>query len=141
MPARTGLRGHPADYLAPGEEWPHGELVADTPPEVRLVAGVVGRLRVVADDLGTRKVARRAGLSPQTISNLLTGRTYGDLVTVARLERALEVHLWGDEHVHGQQDRPTPPRGGKTGRSAAAPVASTQSASQRRGDKQPKARS
>lgn len=112
MPARTGLRGHPADYLATGEEWPHGRLVRDAPDEVRLVAGIVQRLQAVADGLGTREMSRRAGLSPQTVSNLLTGKTYGDVVTIARLERALDVELWGDEHVHGASMNAAPTKRG-----------------------------
>lgn len=123
MPARTGLRGHPADYLAAGEDWPSGRLVKDTPEEVRLVAGIVGRLRVVADDLGTREMARRAGLSPQTVSNLLTGKTYGDVVTIARLERALDVVLWGSEHVHEPHPEGQKQRRGQTRRGATTPVA------------------
>lgn len=44
-------------------------------------------------------MATSAGVSVGTVSALLAGRTWGDVVTVARLERALGVELWGREHA------------------------------------------
>ena len=40
------------------------------------------------------------GLSRQTINNILLGKTWPDIRTVARLEVALEQRLWGREHLH-----------------------------------------
>ncbi len=98
MPPRKSLRPSPAAYLASGE-WPEGRLIQSAPPEALLAAGIAQRLRAGLEGWTIRAVAREANLSPQTIVNLLQGATWGDVVTVARLERVLGVHLWGDEHV------------------------------------------
>ena len=44
------------------------------------------------------RAAKRSGLSAQTIHNILKGRTWPDLHTLARLEASLNTCLWGREH-------------------------------------------
>ncbi len=97
MPDR-GIAAEPRAYMASGD-WPDGQLAEDAPPEARLVAGLARRLREAVGDRSLRSVARDSGLSVGTLSNLAAGRSWGDLVTVARLERALSAELWGREHV------------------------------------------
>ena len=41
--------------------------------------------------------ATAAQLPPTTIANLLDGRIWGDLPTIARIEGGLEVPLWVDQ--------------------------------------------
>lgn len=98
MPPRKSLRSAPAEYLSSGS-WPDGRLRASAPAEARLAAGMARRLRDGLAERPIRDVARAAELSPQTVVNLLHGATWGDVVSVARLERALGVRLWGTEHV------------------------------------------
>ena len=45
-----------------------------------------------------RYIAKKAGLSPQTVLNILNGKTWPDLRTIAKLEIALNTRLWGNEH-------------------------------------------
>ena len=45
-----------------------------------------------------REIAELAGLSHQTVLNVLNGNTWWDAITIARLERALDTKLWGEEH-------------------------------------------
>lgn len=68
------------------------------PPEARLLAGIASRLSVAMAGTTLRTVSKEADVSLGAISNLLNGKTWGDVVTVARLEKALGVPLWGQEH-------------------------------------------
>ena len=99
---RRGIAAEPLAYLASGD-WPDGDLRPDAPAEARLAAGVTRRLQAAVGDRSLRAVARDADISVGTLSNLLAGRTWGDLVTVARLETALGVELWGREHHHPRE--------------------------------------
>ena len=38
------------------------------------------------------------GVSHQTIRNIIQGRTWPDLMTIARLERYFDRKLWGNAH-------------------------------------------
>jgi hypothetical protein len=97
VPPRKSLRARPADYLESGV-WPDGALSADAPREARLAAAISARLRVAMGERTLRDVARQAELSPQTVANLVQGLSWGDMVTLARLEVVLGVQLWGREH-------------------------------------------
>lgn len=112
MPER-GIAKEPRAYLAEGE-WPSGQLVGDAPPEARLAAGLARRLKEAVGERSLRSVARDSGLSVGTVANVVAGRSWGDLVTVARLERALDVELWGREHCNahttGSSKRNVPTR-------------------------------
>ena len=107
MPARTGLAASPAEYLLAGEAWPTGRLAKSAPPEAALVAGIASRMLGAMEGLSIRELARRSDVSPQTVSNLLAGRTWGDVVTLARIERTLGVPLWGVEHHVASIGSPT----------------------------------
>ena len=87
----------PRDYLASGA-WPEGQLKRGAPAEARLLAGIAQRLAEAMEGTTLRTVSKNADVSLGAISNLLNGKTWCDVVTVARLERALEVSLWGTEH-------------------------------------------
>lgn len=118
MPAR-GLAPTPRAYLASGD-WPSGKLVADAPFEARRVAGVAQRLVDAIGERSLRSVAREADVSIGTLSNLVGGRTWGDVVTVVRLERCLGVSLWC-EVDHTAQGAGPSPRMGETGRKSTGP--------------------
>lgn len=59
---------------------------------------MAARLRAAIGDRSVRQVAIEAELSPQTVANLAQGLSWGDMVTIARLERVLGKSLWGAEH-------------------------------------------
>ncbi len=91
------LRPPPRFYIASGE-WPDGRLDTEAPPEVRLARAVVLRLEQERGSRRLEYVAREAGVSVPTLRDLCNGTFWGDLDTIARLERFLEIRLWGDEH-------------------------------------------
>lgn len=92
------FRPHPATFLAKKGSFPQGPYRPETPPEVFLAAGLAARLHTKIGDESVRYVAKKAGLSPQTILNILSGRSWPDLRTVAKLEVSLNTRLWGSEH-------------------------------------------
>ncbi len=52
------------------------------------------RLRGQLSDRALAAVCRDAGLARSTVQDLLAGRTWPDLVTLAKLEDALDARLW-----------------------------------------------
>lgn len=94
-------RKHPVTYVVKKGAFPEGPYREGTPWEVYLAAGLANRLKTKMKGESIRYVARQAQLDPQTLINILKGRTWPDLLTVARLEHALEAKLWGNEHRKG----------------------------------------
>lgn len=94
---RTNVHRHPVDYLASGE-WPSGPLTADAPVAAEYARQISQSLGRRLEGESISDVARRAGLARSTIQRLLAGTSWGDVVTLASLESALQAPLW-----------PTPP--------------------------------
>ena len=101
MPSRGRLSAHPSEYLANGEPWPHGGLVPDAPPEAHLALAVARRLeaQITRRGLSLREAESATGASVSALSNILRGNSWGDLPTIARIERGLGVEMWGSEHL------------------------------------------
>ena len=97
---RRGSLKRPCDYLGNNDEWPHGSLADDAPPEARLAQAVARRLRghLAERNLSVRAAARLAGASHQALFNAVHGNTWSDLATLARIEHGLGIDLWGIEH-------------------------------------------
>ena len=91
-------RQQPAEYGITERSFPDGSFSDETPPEVYLAAALAIRLKNRIGNDSIRYVAKKADLSPQTILNILNGKTWPDLRTIARLETALSARLWGYEH-------------------------------------------
>ena len=94
-------RKHPATYVVKKGAFPQGPYRNETPWEVFLAAGLARRLKNKIGKESIRYVAKMAGLSPQTLLNILHGETWPDLLTIARLEESLGAKLWGNEHRKG----------------------------------------
>ena len=98
-PRHLNLQTRPRDYLVTDEDfWPDGDLQHDAPPEAALAQRISQRFRDACADgggLSTHRVAAMAGNVSQTaVYNLLHGRSWLDLPTIARVERTLGVSLW-----------------------------------------------
>ena len=105
MPTR---RQRPVTYLAEGSAYPEGPFRWGTPWEVFLAAALAARLKDSIGDESIRYIGKISGLHPQTILNILNGKTWPDLRTIARLERVLKTRLWGTEHR--SRNYPIPPK-------------------------------
>lgn len=88
----------PSTCLASGE-WPDGPLKANAPPEAELIRQICQTLKRARDVQGisNRGLARLSGIGQPTLQDLLSGRTWGSLRTIAALEEALGVGLWPAE--------------------------------------------
>ncbi|MDE0352058.1 MAG: helix-turn-helix transcriptional regulator [bacterium] len=92
-------REHPVTYVVPGGAFPQGPYKKTTPSEVYLAAGLARRLRQRMKGDSVRYWASKAELSPQTLINILNGKAWPDILTIARLEKTLGGRsLWGSEH-------------------------------------------
>ena len=78
--------------------FPYAQFRKGSPPEVFLAAALARRLQEKIGDESIRYIAKKADLSPQTILNILNGKSWPDLRTIAKLENALNGQLWGSEH-------------------------------------------
>jgi len=107
MPAR-GLAPSPREYVVRGE-WPDGQLQCGAPYEAQKAAAIANRLQGVIGDRSLRAVAALSGISIGTLHNLLTGKTWGDVVTIARLENALSTDLWSGSLPHLSRVRTNQP--------------------------------
>lgn len=71
--------------------WPEGESSDPAGEVARLVAV---RLREAMNGRSAREVGRITGVDYTTVSAILNGDTWPDLMTLARLEAGLDADLW-----------------------------------------------
>lgn len=88
MAGRTE-RATPAE-LSPGA-WPFDP---SPDPHAEVARQFVIRLRAAIGEQSVRAVAKDAGLAHGGLNKLLAGGSWPDLLTIARLERALGADLW-----------------------------------------------
>ena len=94
-------------------DWPLGELRAGTVPSAAAARQVAISLRRHMLQPSrpvpwtARSLAKAAGVAPATVTNILNGVSWCDIDTLARLEQALGVKLWGDDHLT-QANQPKP---------------------------------
>ena len=96
-------RDRPAPRECVDGDWPTGPLKPDAPPSAAAARYLVRRLTYAMARQGrrpstARAVAEAAGIAPATVTNILNGKSWCDIDTLARLERAVNINLWGDEH-------------------------------------------
>ncbi|MBT2446355.1 MULTISPECIES: helix-turn-helix transcriptional regulator [unclassified Streptomyces] len=83
----------PAEYRLKGT-WPHAVL--DDHHGALVAQEVASRLRRAIDARGwsIAEVSRRSDVARLTIMKVLGGEVWCDLLTIANLEKALDVDLW-----------------------------------------------
>lgn len=93
MPQGDKRRRKPAEYLLEGA-WPHAVL--DDHHGAQVAQEVAARLRRAIEEHGWTivEVARRTGVDRITITRVLAGQVWCDLLTIATLEKELDVDLW-----------------------------------------------
>jgi len=98
VPIRRGLVGAPRDYLAPSGAWPNGPFEKNAPVSVLYAAHIASALDSAIDNAGMTRTAAAEALeiARPTLYDVLGGRTFPDLHTIAKAEQALGVQLWPD---------------------------------------------
>ena len=91
MPRRQSIDGPPNSYV---DDWPDGR--ASGPAAVEYARLLAQNLARAIGDESLRSVGKRAEVDHTTIAAVLMGDRWADLVTVAKLEQALEARLWPD---------------------------------------------
>jgi len=89
---RSGVSGAPADYVA--GDFLTGHLAPGAPAAARYAQAVATALAAGIAGRGVAATARGAGLARSSVQDLLAGRGWPDLVTLAKLEDELDVTLW-----------------------------------------------
>jgi len=93
-PTVATVRRHvPLEYLIHGQ-WPDGLLGQDAPIEALYAQQIAVRLRDGLQGQSISAVCRQAGVNRSTVQDILAGRTYGQVASIARLESVLRVRLW-----------------------------------------------
>lgn len=111
MARHRDLEKHPRDYLPEDRsDWRDpGPLVRKPGSRearfVRLIARRLGRL-IAQDGRSINQIAKKANVSPQTIHNILDGKTWGDAPTIWRLEGALQERLWVNDSLEVEETDP-----------------------------------
>lgn len=90
---RGSRLGDPNEYVA-GADWPGGDLLPDAPVAAQYAQGISRNLVAALAGTTVSELARKSGVHRATIHELLAGRTWGDVVTIAKLEDAAGVPLW-----------------------------------------------
>jgi ribosome-binding protein aMBF1 (putative translation factor) len=107
----------PRSYVVAGS-WPRAHLSAHH--GARVAQEMARRLAEAMSEaaLSANRLSRDSGVNRQTIANVLAGRVWPDLLTIANLERSLQVDLWpgrnivtGGEGIHGHPGAYLPTRG------------------------------
>jgi lambda repressor-like predicted transcriptional regulator len=89
-------RERPAELA--DEPWPD---VASSDALAEVARQFVVRLRASMGNRSVRSICVQAGLHHQTLLNVLAGRVWPDLATIARLEMALDADLWPGRSLTG----------------------------------------
>lgn len=92
MAERAVVSGKPVDYeIRPG----FPAVRKHAPAAVRRAAAVAVSLAEIVSEHGMREVARQSGLSHSSLSRTISGEIWPSVVTIASVEEAFEVDVWG----------------------------------------------
>ncbi|WP_369389789.1 helix-turn-helix domain-containing protein [Streptomyces sp. CG1] len=88
----------PRELAHDPETWPHAQL---TDPGAAAVQDIARTLAEVLAERGVslRRAAEEARVNRQAIADLINGRSWPDVATVARLGTALAIPLWPQRTV------------------------------------------
>jgi len=90
------MTGPPRDYVTTGA-WPEGRVTRSAPVAVRYAQEITRRITAASAGWTQTALAEQAGLARSTLHDIVTGRTWPDVVTLAKLEAVLQVKLWPEE--------------------------------------------
>uniref|UniRef100_UPI003F4985E4 helix-turn-helix domain-containing protein n=1 Tax=Nonomuraea sp. CA-252377 TaxID=3240003 RepID=UPI003F4985E4 len=84
----------PRDLAENPQAWPHADLARH--PAAAVVQQIAASLAGILAErrLSLRGLAAASGVNRQSIADLLAGRSWPDVATIALLETALAIRLW-----------------------------------------------
>ncbi|WP_431934593.1 helix-turn-helix domain-containing protein [Nonomuraea jabiensis] len=84
----------PRDLAENPQAWPHADLARH--PAAAVVQQIAATLAGILAErrLSLRGLAAASGVNRQSIADLLAGRSWPDVATIALLETTLTVRLW-----------------------------------------------
>ncbi|GAA0940865.1 helix-turn-helix transcriptional regulator [Nonomuraea longicatena] len=87
----------PRDLAEDPQAWPHADLARH--PAAAVVQQIAATLAGILAErrLSLRGLAAASGVNRQSIADLLAGRSWPDVATIALLETALAVRLWPND--------------------------------------------
>lgn len=91
MTRRRSAVGPPREYVT--GSWPDGSAVPGAPRALEHARLIAIRLSDALDGRSVTEVAEQADLARSTIYDLVGGRTWPDLISLGKLEAALDVEL------------------------------------------------
>lgn len=91
MTRRRSAVGPPREYVS--GSWPDGRAVAGAPRALEHARLISIRLSEALEGRSVTDVAQEADLARSTIYDLVGGRTWPDLISLGKLEAALNVEL------------------------------------------------
>ena len=95
MTRRSGSYRAPRDWVVTGS-WPDGVFDPEAPHAVAHAVAIAKALEVALGDRVRSRVAQDAQIDRSTLYDILSGKTWPDLVSIANLERHLNTVLWPD---------------------------------------------
>ena len=107
MPKYPRLASRPIDHFAKRQKWPRGHMTSTAPMEAEMVRRIAERLhKYKREHYSTQKsMAKLSGVSPDALSRLMRGETWGTLSVIARLEDGLQIDLWCDKRHKAPNER------------------------------------
>ncbi|WP_162794667.1 helix-turn-helix domain-containing protein [Nonomuraea lactucae] len=86
----------PRDLAEDPQAWPHADLARH--PAAAVVQAIAAALAGILAErrLSLLGLATASGVNRQSIADLLAGRSWPDVATIALLETALAARLWPD---------------------------------------------
>lgn len=93
MPRRRERLLPPREY-AVGDNWPDGALLPDAPVAAHYAQDIARRLVQALGERSRAALAEEADLARSTLHDIATGRSWPDVVTLAKLENLLGARLW-----------------------------------------------
>lgn len=93
MPNRGRIRSKPREFVARGA-FPDGPLKSQSPAAAWWAAEIARRLRDAIAEASLSEVARDADLARSTIYDIVSGETWPDVVSIVKLQDALNTRLW-----------------------------------------------
>lgn len=97
-------RKTPAEHFDT-DAWPDG--VTDD-PAARVAGAFASRLRTAAAGRSYRQLEAVTGVDHTAIAKTLTGATWPDLATIAKLEHGLDTDLWPGRATEAHAPDPNP---------------------------------